>query len=402
MSSPSSTDDDLRDVFKLLYADDDWSFDKDEEDEQEFHPPLNSIIPDIELDVEDNSIQSDDLSSSYRNKYSKKRFIEALDSLLPITSLHPNKSRRIYLKQKSISSSSSFTLSYQPLPSLPSSSDYLPYSPLALLSRLKTYQTYSYTSDSEYLTPIKASLAGWINSSRNTLKCGSCGSNINLNDIDNIKDDRVKKEVCKRLSKSFELGHKAHCAWKIKKSPDELYNNLRKSLHPLISSSIGPLAVDLHKALITSSISFISPLTHEQETTLLKKLQQHSSLDLSKESVLLAFFGWYPYYPNKLSDHIQIQDSSENTNNKQNKQTDIIHCRICSRRIGVWTFIEKKPQKMNLLKEHLNWCPLNQTSENQKWWINSNLINEYSPIDFTKSINWIKISDHLEKKPWRR
>jgi hypothetical protein len=88
----------------------------------------------------------------------------------------------------------------------------------------------------------------------------------------------------------------------------------------------------------------------------------------------LALFCWYPYYgPSKKSKAASIQKST----------TDMVSCRICQRRIGLWAFrdaqktvsnqdggeIKEQGQEQSkatfdVLSEHLNWCPIRQDG----WW----------------------------------
>ncbi|WWC62221.1 uncharacterized protein I303_104816 [Kwoniella dejecticola CBS 10117] len=437
MSSPSSTDEDLRDVFKLLYAEDDWSFPPESEDENEDgegedqHPPLDSLIPDIELEIVDSQtltqsippssdveIENEGLQSTA--KYSRKRFFDALDSLLSSSpSISPSKKARIYIPTSTqLNSSSSIILSTQPIPSVPSPNTYAPYSPLALLARLRTFQSYSYPLDSVHLSPIKAALHGWVNAARHTLRCGSCKSILSLKGLDDIPSEVVREEVSKRLSRGFESSHKVNCPWRIRKSPDELYDQLRNSLHPLISSNILPLSTALRQSIpsLSSSIHLISPLTPTQELALLQRTSAQA--EQSRESTLLAFFGWYPYHPNSpsTSDHVVSPNSSDN--NIKKGKTDIIHCRICSRRIGLWTYTPTEKTNdsdttagekgLDLVKEHSTWCPLHHRhGQGQGYWESSYLLKEKSSSGIETSVatsfrDWVKVSDKLEKKPWRR
>ncbi|WWC94449.1 hypothetical protein V866_001295 [Kwoniella sp. B9012] len=413
MSDPSGdTDPDLRDVFRLLYADDEWAFTSDTSDTEEdqgdiqAHPPLNSFIPDVEVDLIDSSLSKEeniDEIKLVKERYTRKRFLEALDSLIS-SPTSPSKKSRIYTSPPTTHLSPSIILCTQPIPQLPSSEEYLPYSPLGLLSRLRTYQIHRYSPLlPNHLSPIKASLHGWINSSRNTLHCRACECTLKLDGMDEIRDERVREEVSKRLSKGFESGHKKDCAWRIRRSPDELYDQLRNLLHPLISSNLSPLAQNIHSSIPTlSTIQVKSPLSPTQEDCLIRSIRSHQSPSertdggISRESILSSLFGWYPYYPKSLpSDQIK----------KEQDNTEIIHCRICQRRIGLWAFApgEQGEKKVfDLVSEHLNWCPLN-TQQNQKtWWEDCLLLKEKVSVDSGITRDWVKLSDKLEKKPWRR
>ncbi|WRT66677.1 uncharacterized protein IL334_003637 [Kwoniella shivajii] len=424
MSEGSSPDPDLRDVFRLLYSEDEWNFpssDSEGDDDGEIHPPLNDLAPEIEVEIVESDLM-DEISSN-TERYTRKRYIEALDSLLSSSpsvfsssstststaSPGQNKKQRIYPCPPSSNNgiSQNIILSTQPIPSpLPSAQLYAPYSPLALLSRLRTYQIHTYpypllNGDTNTLSPLNASLKGWYNHSRNTLRCGSCHSAWSINGLDDITNEQVRIEVAKRLSKGFQDNHTKTCPWKTRCSPANLYDQLRNSLHPLITSHLSPLSQILNQSIISlSSISLTSPLNPIQESSLLQSLSNHSS-SVSSSSAILALFGWFPYYPNAPCTKVTVGS---------NPETDIIHCRICQRRIGLWSFLDipseqndkAKRKTLDLVDEHLNWCPLSGYSK--EWWEGCLLIREKSPalIGGTIKKDWVILSDKLEKKPWRR
>lgn len=71
----------------------------------------------------------------------------------------------------------------------------------------------------------------------------------------------------------------------------------------------------------------------------------------------LALFAWYPYHPNSPSqtyiDPLHISP------------TEILQCRICRRRVGLWSFGESDmgARVFDLVDEHHDWCPVRGT-----WW----------------------------------
>ncbi|WWC88999.1 uncharacterized protein L201_003916 [Kwoniella dendrophila CBS 6074] len=442
-SDASSPDEDLRDVFRLLYADEEWTFTSDDEDQEEKHPPLNSLIPEIDLSTVESQIigtghddEEDTEVISTKEKYTRKRFLDALDSLLysPSSLGGTNKKARIFpLPKKHDEGNHGIILSTQPIPKLPNNrqygQEYLPFSPLSLLSRLRSYEIHSYTffDQNQYLSPIKSSLNGWINTKKDNLFCNSCKSNVNFNGLDEIKDLKIKQEVIRRLSKNLISSHKKDCPWRIRKSPDELYHQLRNLLHPLISSNLHPLSAALDKSIPSiASLSLKSSLNETEEDCLIRSVQQHycpstffgddipvnsNPKPLSKQSILLSFFGWYPYFPNSLSnsDHID-----QNSNSNSNGRTEIIHCRICKRRLGLWSFLQTQnndqtksvggEKELDLVGAHLSWCPLNVLPGEKNWWEGTLLLREKNQISFEKGLvkDWVKTSDKLEKKPWRK
>ncbi len=65
----------------------------------------------------------------------------------------------------------------------------------------------------------------------------------------------------------------------------------------------------------------------------------------------LALFAWYPYHPNSPSQtHIDPLHISP---------TEILQCRICRRRVGLWSFgaSDMGAKAFDLVDEHHDWCP---------------------------------------------
>ncbi|WVF71135.1 hypothetical protein IAT40_005932 [Kwoniella sp. CBS 6097] len=493
----SDQDPDLRDVFALLYADDDWTFNtSDTEDEPEAeddglktaggtlsekdqsgigseveggvgepHPPLGSFIPDADLERIERSIDVDKEGDEVAGgegalidvkRYSRKRFLDAIDSLffsaaasssnIPSSNDEEGqtKRRRIYSRPKVLNDSSlniSIITSTQPVPSLPDPTTYAPFSPLALLSRFRTYRIHTYPYPSLYpeaLSPINAVLNGWINDSRERLCCGYCRASWSLTGLAEIVDEGVRNEVARRLSQGFKGRHMSGCAWRVRSSPDELYAQLRNLLHPPISSHLAPLAERLSTALPypSSSIPYTSPLTPSQQSTLLSSLKHHVSSSSSASSppsndlgANLALFGWYPYYPKSPSSSSAHIDSNSV---KSKEQTEIVCCRFCERRVGLWSFGPRSSgdekgspsRSFDLVNEHLGWCPIRpqprsqsrlqsgkDASDNNPWWTDCALLREKTLDEAGSKVGvtdnggtkgWLIVSDKLEKKPWRK
>ncbi|WVR06744.1 hypothetical protein IAU60_003779 [Kwoniella sp. DSM 27419] len=453
-----SSDPDLRDVFALLYAEDDWSFGSDEEDGPS--DGSGAKLADgggAEVDVVEKQINEpqaeqrstiEEGTETYdtREKYTRKRFLDALDSLfLPIdSSQDTGKRQRIY--PRSPLSQPSIVPSTQHVPDLPSPTAYAPYSPLALLARIRTFKAHSYSPLlPDTLSPVQVALTGWVNSSVAGVSCGTCSAKWDVKGVLDIKDEAVRKEVARRLSGTLQNRHDKGCAWRTRPSPDNLHIQLRHLLHPLISSSLAPLAEQLSASTTTSDLAYTSPLSPIQSDNLVSTLSHHaspsasasasastSSSAISTTTAQMALFGWYPYYPNEPSDHItpvraasETQTASSAPAQPTVRRTDIIHCRICQRRIGLWAFARRPPgdnsaqqdsrsssaeaaRTLDLVDEHLSWCPIRPASrgKGQEWWTGCALLEQRSdatasPIS-RPSKGWVAISDKLEKKPWRR
>ncbi|KAK8864692.1 hypothetical protein IAR55_001944 [Kwoniella newhampshirensis] len=414
-----SPDPDLRDVFRLLYAGDEWTFSDDEAEdhdaspaspsiEVEPHPPLDSIAPDMEVEIVDSALSTSDDRGEQSDRYSKKRIFDSLNSLF-LNSQPDSKKRRIYQTPPlpPLITAVSIVSSSQPFPHLPNPTVYQPYSPLALLARLMTFQPYSYSSlYPEPLSPLRAALNGWICEKKQGLKCGICKAEWGLGGFEEIRDEKVRNEVARRLGKGFESRHAEGCAWRIRRSPDELFDRLRHLLHPLLSSSLAPLAERLStECSLSDLIRRTSPINEKRLSSLVASLTPHLSAytheSLSHLAASLAFFGWYPYHAKPPSStHVA--------------KTDIVSCRICQRRIGLWTFRNTSPvngsserREFDLVNEHLLWCPVRtpEAKEHKSWWEGCQLLKGVGEGEIRKEViakKWISVSDKLEKKSWRR
>ena len=111
----------------------------------------------------------------------------------------------------------------------------------------------------------------------------------------------------------------------------------------------------------------------------------------------MSLFGWYPYHPNDPSGHIDPTSSP--------RTTEIVHCRTCQRRVGLWGFksdlknvekgdldgipVAKEPKSFDLLDQHEEWCPLS-------------LLKVKSGQEVKVGKGWVSVSEKMEKKKWRR
>ena len=124
---------------------------------------------------------------------------------------------------------------------------------------------------------------------------------------------------------------------------------LRNTLHPPISSNIAQLSQSLSGI---PDINLKSRLDEKQTNHLLHALSRFTSTAPEPGAAELALFGWSPH---PLS-------------------TEIVQCRICQRRLGLWAFkdtsdssearIIGKETGLDPVEEHLTWCPLSVDG----WW----------------------------------
>ncbi|AAW45641.1 expressed protein [Cryptococcus deneoformans JEC21] len=399
MELSSNTDDDLRDVFKLLYADDDWALTSDSElDDSEQLGNADGSEIDVADDEEQHTIRI------YSGRITKKRLFSALDSLLSPGYETDTKRQRIY--NPPAPSIPSLILSTQPMPALPLSKVYAPFSALSLLSRLMTFQPYTYSPQHPLtLSPVRAAMKGWVNEGREGLKCDVCGARWGLGGLEKVRDEAMKSNLGERLAKGFEERHEKNCAWRICASPGNLYEQLRHLVHPPITSSLAPLASHLLlECLALPSLRLLSPLNPLQVERLVSLFKPSSTFSIPSPATdvasQLALFGWFPYHPNYPTIQISL--------NTPSSRTEIVCCRICHRRIGLWNFSNEKDgvKRFDVLNEHLVWCPVRIQDGEKEWWSESGLLDGQSTqakrIGEGGIKGLVKVSEKMEKRSWRR
>ena len=174
---------------------------------QDDHPPLDSFVPDIQLERQE-EVQDDYLSRTY----SRKRFRTQLEALIPTTS----KKRRIFPSPPTLQHYHPSTL---PLPPLPSYTTYEPYNPLSYLARLRTFHPCLYFPFLPHsISPIVLAGNGWFCSSRDGVEC-RCGAKFGVGGLVDIKDPRVREEIGRRLGQGKVDRHMAGCGWRILSCP---------------------------------------------------------------------------------------------------------------------------------------------------------------------------------------
>jgi hypothetical protein len=131
---------------------------------------------------------------------------------------------------------------------------------------------------------------------------------------------------------------------------DDIMTKLRNTLHTPIASNIASLS----STLAPNNISLTTRLSEKQISNLTFALSRY--VTPSPIQAELAFFGWAPH---ALSE-------------------EIIQCRICLRRVGLWAFssqtvgrgesaavdMERRENGLDPVAEHLHWCPLGI----EEWW----------------------------------
>jgi hypothetical protein len=104
----------------------------------------------------------------------------------------------------------------------------------------------------------------------------------------------------------------------------------------------------------------------------------------------LALLAWYPHHPNQ-----------PGSLSSPPLPTEILQCRFCERRVGLWAF---RDRPLDVVEEHLVWCPvrpqISVEGVEKGWWEGTALLSKKRGV---KEVgNWVRVSERLEKKPWRR
>jgi hypothetical protein len=154
-----------------------------------------------------------------------------------------------------------------------------------------------------------------------------------------------------------------------------LVDRLRTMLHPPLAGNLASLALRLSTSSGINTLNLSSPLNDKQINHLSYALSKHidlpSSTHLSSQAAQLALFGWSPH----------------------DLSTEILSCRICQRRIGLWGFTKQQSdgRELDIVNEHLGWCPIRQG----EWWAHCPLLSGKRA-----SVKDIKISQGVQRRKW--
>lgn len=154
-------------------------------------------------------------------------------------------------------------------------------------------------------------------------------------------------------------------------------DRLRTLLHPPLASNLASLALRLASSPSTKALHLDSPLNEKQVMHLVHALSTHieppSSGSISAQAAQLALFGWAPH----------------------SLSPEILGCRICQRRIGLWGFTQPdqdgRARELDPVDEHLGWCPIRQGS----WCDKCPLLSGKRA-----SVKDIKVSQGVQRRKW--
>ena len=68
---------------------------------------------------------------------------------------------------------------------------------------------------------MNVAAGGWTSDGRDRLKCGRCGAKWGLGGLAEIRDEKVQREVVRRLGSGIGDRHGKGCAWRVRTSPGE-------------------------------------------------------------------------------------------------------------------------------------------------------------------------------------
>ncbi|WVQ80127.1 hypothetical protein IAT38_002228 [Cryptococcus sp. DSM 104549] len=388
--SSGSPDPDLRDVFRLLYAEGGWSDDESEDESLSSTPSLES-----DSTVTPPQPPPPPPPPVYSKRHNKRKMLDDIDALVNNAASR----RRIY-KPVAQWNSLFFVPGTMPFTDSPPAEEYMPYSLLSLLSRLRTYELALHSQHLPVsLSPVKAALKGWVNWGRNTFRCAECEAVWTADGVEDIEDVKVREKVAERLARGFEEAHLPHCAWRLHSTPDDWYDRLRKFAHPPMSTHLVPISSRLSLEVPTLyGIPYTCPITRGQEKRLANYMEIISpKMAISTPHSTIALFGWYPYHSHE--EHVSIDTS------KRLIRTSFVTCKMCLRRVAVDTVgMPGGKAKFDLVNEHLGWCPIRQQPwEDKLWWEESGLLEKRAGWPEKGRVKGsFPLSDKIVKRPWRR
>jgi hypothetical protein len=156
------------------------------------------------------------------------------------------------------------------------------------------------------------------------------------------------------------------------------------------------LTDNLNQALETDLVTEALDTHGENDVAKVLSRRNHasSSTPISSTAAILAFFGWNVYRPQDLGG-----DSKGDTTTARNGSTDVtivpdvLRCRICDRKLGLWAFRHSRhssqtalpkavPKPLDVIREHREFCPIRTLAAgtaikpSQPWWADAAILQE--------------------------
>ncbi|KAF9268188.1 zf-C3HC-domain-containing protein [Marasmius fiardii PR-910] len=321
------------------------------------------------------------------------------------------------------------TRTASPVPPSGSNTDYRPSSIPSFLNRLSTFKLSTYANKPPQIDAVAASKCGWINDGKDRLVCGICGVSWVVTGREGMTREAANALIEKQRVSLVE-SHKTGCPWKTRQCDDLIYRiplqspattvrDLKEKAtildpilqsveikHPLTPNQLGSLQ-SVIGSYVSSSVTKEDSPTNEEATSL-------PTNPPSAISILTALFGWEPaperprtislsrpnsrvptssstptltrassLAPTASSPRPSLLQDATNKANSQSRDTSLLHCALCQRRVGLWAFVSQPPpplpptddspqqanndsnsarpspkqRQFDLLKEHRSYCP---------------------------------------------
>lgn len=115
------------------------------------------------------------------------------------------------------------------------------------------------------------------------------------------------------------------------------------------------------------------------------------STAISSTAGILAFFGWNVFQPGS-PDPVEAQLGTANRANDNTLVPDVLRCKICDRKIGLWAFRQtmrsskdavSSAKALDVVLEHREFCPIRTLVADKEghnaWWTDAAILHE-TPI----------------------
>ncbi|CAN6668623.1 hypothetical protein TRVA0_040S01266 [Trichomonascus vanleenenianus] len=229
------------------------------------------------------------------------------------------------------------------------STKYAPWSRDAFLERLSTYSYRNWTVPSNLteISPVECVKHGWVglpvggSAKENTIQCVNCLRIINVNvGGDSLGETRaqVQQLMAQKYRTRLVSEHVESCPWKAKGSDDKVY------MFTVTVGQRGALLQRYQVLLEATSKEFLENCKLDYSPDILQELAEvRVEGDLVEawqaKALVIALLGW------KLES--KLPDDSL-----------VLNCIMCFRRA-----ILKRNQELNLVDEHMSYCPLIKCQE---------------------------------------
>ncbi|KAJ7650384.1 C3HC zinc finger-like-domain-containing protein [Roridomyces roridus] len=297
-----------------------------------------------------------------------------------------------------------------PIP-LPPTAEYRPSSIPSFLARLATFKLIDYSSKPVQIDAVAAAKCGWVNDGKDRLVCGLCGVSWVVAGREGMSREAANAQVEKQKIGLVEK-HKNGCPWRTRQCDPTIYRIPLQApavmvreikmgatvLHPLMQQMEvkHPLSASQLASLRATIAAF--PLPPPDEGAAPPPEQ------LSDTAILTALFGWAPAPPStdrprlsvsrpssraaspmpgtptrlsrasSLAPHRHSTPPPASTSTSvpgtpprqflrrissglsvSKRETSLLHCALCQRRVGLWAFAPPPPPGES---KHRSFCPL--------------------------------------------